>query len=131
MPFHLTTAWQLVCFMLFFSSTSYSQLSSCAASYEVQSDSLSGTSDLWLTVTFDDIADVGGIQLSVYDADSGEFILELAGVRDTLIADGILLSDRLYTRVLTIDEGRQYRFDINPYNLNGGFITPTELITTL
>jgi len=117
---------------LFLSSQTYAQLSSCTPNYSIESDTIAGVSQLWMTITFDDITDLGGVEIAVYNLETGSFFTELILSRQDLIDKGYLTTTGVtFPTIGIVNPEQQYRFDINPYNLSGGYINHTELITTL
>jgi len=121
----------LITFFLTFSLASQAQLTSSNSNWNIQTDSLTQQSTLWLTITFDDISNLGGIEVSAYDVESGAFLMEFSFNRQGLIDNNYLTTSNISFPFITIEEGKQYRFDINPYNLQGAYIERTDLITTL
>ena len=118
-------------FLFFNAFHSSAQLSSAALEYSATLDSLSVPTALWLESTFDDISDLGGVQISAYDAVTGQFIKEYQATRSELIASGYLTSEHLYFQLLDILEGQQYRIQMNAYTIDGAYIEMQELTTTL
>jgi hypothetical protein len=126
---NLSRSTTTIVFICFFSCC-FGQLTTHTATYLTTPDTVSGLNTISLSITFDDISDLGRIQISAYDETTGTFLLEVSGTRAELIANGMLLSDQLLVPFFPIEPDKQYRFDINSYNVEDAYILRSDLITT-
>jgi len=110
---------------LFFSSRASCQLDSVSVSASfgtvVVSDSLTVPDMLTVTLHFDDISDLGYLNVVVYDDASGSFIIELVRTREELINEGLLLPDAVKWPLLPLFSDRTYRVEVSPRNLAGAY----------
>jgi hypothetical protein len=109
---------------------SVSVSASFESSYLDGSDSVIVNNVLVLGLSFDDISDLGYLNVAVYDAGSNMPIGEFVRTREELQADGLLLPDRVEWPLFPADPGTAYRIEVSPRNLSGAY-TRLAFITVI
>jgi hypothetical protein len=112
-------------FFLFSSFRAECQLDSISVSVSFEnyaiSDSITVPDMLMLTLQFDDINDLGYLNVVVYDNTSGSFMLEFVRTREELINEGLLLPNAVKWPLVPLFPDITYRVEVSPRNLAGAY----------
>ncbi|MBI3237916.1 MAG: hypothetical protein HYZ43_03580 [Flavobacteriia bacterium] len=122
----------LISFLLFIFSwvlpnSSFAQLDSTTATISVVEnyyqaiDSLDERDMAVLTLTFDDISDVGYVNVVVINIETGNVVQQILSSRIEMETSGVLFSDRLEFALFEPLPNTLYRVEISPMNLIGAY----------
>ena len=128
----------LISFLLFIFSwvlpnSSFAQLDSTTATISVVEnyyqaiDSLDERDMAVLTLTFDDISDVGYVNVVVYSNLTNQVVAMLAQSREELEASLFLFSDKIECPLFEIFPDESYRIEIAPMNQEGAYTIPCTI----
>lgn len=124
-----TSTFRALCVLLsfcFYSQHSSAQLDSSFAEIsfvpgELLPDSTAGPETAVLTLLFDDISDLGELNVVTYIASSGTPVLEYVKSRSELLSENLLLTDRVEWAFPELLPGTTYRIEVSPKNLAGAY----------
>ena len=113
--------------------TSYAQLDSTFATISVvenyyqATDSLDERDMAVLTLTFDDISNLGYVSVVVYSNLTNQVVAMLAQSREELTVSAFLFSDKVKCPLFEIFPDESYRIEVAPMNLEGAYTIPCSI----
>jgi hypothetical protein len=114
----------LISGLLFFLTTfnAYSQLDSSYMTTEITFDSLNVVNQVSLNVFFNDLSDLGYIDVVVLVTDNPYPIHEMHLSLEDLLQNNQLLTDRVRVLLMTPESGVHYRVEVFPKNMDGAYV---------
>lgn len=92
-------------------------------------DSLTTDQTIVLTITFSTTIQLGGVSLVIYNSSDDSFVEELNYDIATLQSFGFIIGDVITIPLWQFISGVNYRFDINPYQIDKTFLEKSEYTT--
>lgn len=119
-------------FSLFFCYNLSAQTSSYESAVTLVSnslDSLTTDQTIVLTITFSTTIQLGGVSLVIYNSSDDSFVEELNYDIASLQSSGFINGNVVTIPLWQFTSGVNYRFDINPFELDNAFLEKSEFTT--
>lgn len=92
-------------------------------------DSLTTDQTIVLSITFSTTNQLGGVSIVIYNSSDDSFVEELNYDIATLQSSGFIIGDVITIPLWQFISGVNYRFDINPYQIDKTFLEKSEYTT--
>jgi hypothetical protein len=83
-----------------------------------------------MTLTLDDVSDLGKLSVVVYDNSNDNLLLELVYTRQELIDAGFIQSTGVVLPLVNSESGQSYKIEVNPENIAGANTRMCSLIVS-